>query len=84
MATRTTAGREEAPTPRREATPGAPAALQRLADGSLFVPKPVQRQLGIRTLPVRIGDLAATVELNGKVIPTRNPAAASRRRLPAA
>ncbi len=50
------------------ATPGAPAALQRLADGSLFVPKPVQRQLGIRTLPVRIGDLAATVELNGKVI----------------
>jgi hypothetical protein len=49
--------------------PGAPAALQRLADGSLFVPKPVQRQLGIRTLPVRIGDLAATVELNGKVIP---------------
>ena len=50
------------------ATPGAPAALQRLADGSLFVPKPVQRQLGIRTLPVRIGDLAATVELNGKGI----------------
>ncbi|MDP1735545.1 MAG: HlyD family efflux transporter periplasmic adaptor subunit [Sulfuritalea sp.] len=51
------------------AAPGAPAALQRLADGSLFVPKSVQRQLGIRTLPVRIGDLAATVELNGKVIP---------------
>jgi hypothetical protein len=51
------------------AASGAPAALQRLADGSLFVPKPVQRQLGIRTLPVRIGDLAATVELNGKVIP---------------
>ena len=50
------------------AASGAPAALQRLADGSLFVPKPVQRQLGIRTLPVRIGDLAATVELNGKVI----------------
>jgi hypothetical protein len=51
------------------AAPGAPAALQRLADGSLFVPKPVQRQLGIRTLPIRIGDLAATFELNGKVIP---------------
>ncbi|MBI5107279.1 MAG: HlyD family efflux transporter periplasmic adaptor subunit [Rhodocyclales bacterium] len=49
-------------------TPGAPAALQRLADGSLFVPKPVQRQLGIRTQQARIGDLAATVELNGKVI----------------
>jgi len=43
---------------------------QRLADGSLFLPKPVQRQLGIRTSPVRNGDLAATVELNGKVIPS--------------
>jgi len=42
---------------------------QRLADGSLFIPKPVQRQLGIRTNPVKIGALAATVELNGKVIP---------------
>jgi hypothetical protein len=49
-----------------------PAALQRLADGSLFVPKPVQRQLGIRTQQARIGDLAATVELNGKVIADPN------------
>lgn len=53
---------------------GAPAAIsslaapQRLADGSLFVPKAVQRQLAIRTLPARIGDLTASVELNGKVI----------------
>ena len=47
---------------------GNPVAPQRLADGSLFVPKPVQRQLGIRTEPARIGNLAATVELNGKVI----------------
>jgi hypothetical protein len=57
------------------AAPGAssgPAALQRLADGSLFVPKSVQRQLGIRTQPAKIGDLAATVELNGKVIPDPN------------
>ena len=53
-------------------TPGTPAALQRLADGSLFVPKSVQRQLGVRTQPVRIGDLAATVELNGKVIADPN------------
>lgn len=59
---------KKTPTAPGSATPGAPAALQRLADGSLFVPKPVQRQLGIRTQPVRIGDLAATVELNGKVI----------------
>ncbi len=41
---------------------------QRLADGSLFVPKPVQRQLGIRTSQVRTGELAASVELNGTVI----------------
>jgi hypothetical protein len=53
-------------------TSGMPAALQRLADGSLFVPKPVQRQLGIRTRLARIGDLAATVELNGKVIADPN------------
>lgn len=48
---------------------GVAAALQRLADGSLFVPKPVQRQLGLRTQPVRIAELAATVELNGLIIP---------------
>ena len=50
-------------------TAGGAAALQRLADGSLFVPKPVQRQLGLRTQPVRIAELAATVEMNGQVIP---------------
>jgi hypothetical protein len=43
--------------------------LQRLADGSLFVPKPVQHQLGLRTQPVHIAELAATVELNGQIIP---------------
>ena len=48
---------------------GVTAAPQRLADGSLFVPKPVQRQLGLRTQPVRIAELAATVELNGQIIP---------------
>lgn len=50
-------------------TAGGAAALQRLADGSLFVAKPVQRQLGLRTQPVRIAELAATVEMNGQVIP---------------
>lgn len=50
-------------------TMGVAAAPQRLADGSLFVPKPVQRQLGLRTQPMRIAELAATVELNGRVIP---------------
>jgi RND family efflux transporter MFP subunit len=52
------------------------SAPQRLADGSLFVPKPVQRQLDIRTIAVRGGDLAASIELNGKVIP--NPDAGGR------
>ncbi|MCX7176502.1 MAG: HlyD family efflux transporter periplasmic adaptor subunit [Proteobacteria bacterium] len=51
---------------------GNSAAPQRLADGSLFVPKSVQRQLGLRTLTIRITDLAATSELNGKVIPDPN------------
>ncbi|MBK6639012.1 MAG: hypothetical protein IPG34_16000 [Rhodocyclaceae bacterium] len=55
------------------ATPDAP---QRLSDGSLFVPKSVQRQLGIRTQPVALGELSATIELNGKVIP--NPDAGGR------
>lgn len=50
-------------------TMGVAASPQRLADGSLFVPKPVQRQLGLRTQPMRIAELAATVELNGRVIP---------------
>ncbi|MCF8179065.1 MAG: HlyD family efflux transporter periplasmic adaptor subunit [Sulfuritalea sp.] len=44
------------------------AALQRLADGSLFVPKPAQRQMGLRTEQAKFGDLAASIELNGKVI----------------
>ncbi len=42
--------------------------LLRQADGSLFVPKPVQRQLGIRTSLVRSADLVATLELNGRTI----------------
>jgi len=41
---------------------------QRLADGSLFVPKSVQRRLGIRTVQVRTEALTAGVELNGTII----------------
>jgi len=47
-------------------------AARRLADGSLFVPKAVQHQLGLRTLVAEIKDLAATVEFNGKVIADPN------------
>lgn len=53
------------------AAPLAQASLavpQRLSDGSLFIPKALQRQLAVRTQLVSITALAATVELNGKVI----------------
>jgi hypothetical protein len=64
--------KKSSPAAPTSAASGTPAVLQRLPDGSLFVPKPVQRQLGLRTRPARIGDLAATIELNGKVIPDPN------------
>lgn len=41
---------------------------QRMADASLFVPKGVQRSLGIRTQKVQTSELSASVELNGTVI----------------
>lgn len=47
-------------------------AAQRLPDGGLFVPKAVQRQLGLRHVLAEVGDLAATVEFNGKVIADPN------------
>lgn len=47
-------------------------AAKRLPDGSLFVPKVAQRQLGVRTQTVEIQDLAASVELNGRVIADPN------------
>jgi hypothetical protein len=53
-------------------TVGAIAVAQRLPDGSLFVPKAVQRQLGIRTVLAEVKDLAATVELNGRVMADPN------------
>lgn len=51
-------------------------APKRLADGSVFVPKPVQHRLGLRTLPARFVDLAESREFNGRVIP--DPAASGR------
>lgn len=47
-------------------------AAKRLPDGSLFVPKGVQRQLGLRHVVAEVGELAATVEFNGKVIADPN------------
>ena len=59
------AGKSAASVPAGAASLEAPA---RLPDGSLFVPKPVQRQLGVRTQPVTVGAVGASVELNGQVI----------------
>jgi hypothetical protein len=54
------------------ALPAEATAAQRLPDGSLFVPKAVQRQLGLRHVVAEVGNLAATVEFNGKVIADPN------------
>ncbi|MDA8257122.1 MAG: efflux RND transporter periplasmic adaptor subunit [Betaproteobacteria bacterium] len=56
--------------PTSSATSGAPAAQTsptRLPDGSIFVPKPAQRLLGIRTVLGEPRDIAKTVELNGHI-----------------
>lgn len=47
-------------------------APQRLSDGSLFVPKIVQRQLALRTLVSVQDELPHTIELNGKIIADPN------------
>lgn len=47
-------------------------AARRLPDGSLFVPKAVQRQIGLRHRIAAIREMAATVELNGRVIADPN------------
>lgn len=41
---------------------------QRMADGSVFLPKPAQRQLNVRTLVVETAELPRTFELNGRVL----------------
>lgn len=50
----------------------APAASgngpRRLPDGSVFLPKAAQRQIGVRTAPVQAAEHPRTVELSGKVV----------------
>jgi cobalt-zinc-cadmium efflux system membrane fusion protein len=50
----------------------APAASgdgpKRLPDGSVFLPKPAQRQIGVRTLVVADAELPRSLELAGKVV----------------
>jgi cobalt-zinc-cadmium efflux system membrane fusion protein len=47
---------------------------RRLPDGSVFLPKPAQRQMGIRTLPVQAAELPKTLELAGKIVVDPNAA----------
>ena len=47
-------------------------AARREADGSLFVPKPVQYRLGLRTRLMKSEALAVTVQLSGKVVADPN------------
>lgn len=49
-------------------------AAQRLADGSLFIPKSVQHQWGVRTVQVELLETAATIEFSGKVVADANAA----------
>ena len=54
----------------RGAAPTAPTANgpQRQPDGSVFLPKPAQRQLGVRTVLTEEAELARSFELNGTVL----------------
>ncbi|TXM81974.1 efflux RND transporter periplasmic adaptor subunit, partial [Methylobacterium sp. WL116] len=60
----------EAPTPM--AATGAQDLARRLPDGSVFVPKPTQRVLTLRTLVTASGVLARTTELPGRIIADPN------------
>lgn len=52
------------------------SGLARLPDGSVNVPKPAQRRMGIRTVMAPVQDAAATVEIPGRVL--MNPNAGGR------
>lgn len=54
------------------AAAGAGDVARRLQDGAIFVPKPTQRLLDMRTVQVRAGQYPKTVELPGRVIPDPN------------
>lgn len=51
---------------------GDASAPQRLPDGSVFVPKPAQHQLGLRHRVVELGEHPATIEFSGRVIADPN------------
>ena len=52
-----------------DAPPAAGSGPKRLPDGSVFLPKPAQRQIGVRTTPASAAsELPRTFELAGKVV----------------
>jgi len=66
---------DHAPEPPVAQGPGGQnSGAQRLSDGSLLVPKPMQRQLGIRTVLLKHETLARSVVLSGQVIADPNSA----------
>lgn len=50
------------------ATPAGAYVPQRLPDGSVFLPKPSQRQMDLRTQPTAAQASARALELNGRVV----------------
>jgi membrane fusion protein, heavy metal efflux system len=52
----------------KKALPNLGNTPQRLPDGTVFLPKTAQRQIGVRTLPVAGEQVPRTLELPGKVI----------------
>lgn len=51
---------------------GGDQRAQRQPDGSVFVPKPIQRIFGVRTQQTESGTFARTIELPGRIIPDPN------------
>lgn len=51
---------------------GPTGSPQRLPDGSLWIPKPAQYRLGLRTIRTSIQNHPQAIELNGKVLPDPN------------
>ncbi|MBL7406446.1 RND transporter, partial [Escherichia coli] len=49
--------------------PGGQDLARRQPDGSIFVPKPTQRVLAVRTLVTAADTLRRTVELPGRIVP---------------
>ena len=56
----------------RGSTPASSDLAQRLPDGSVFVPKPTQRLLVLRTTMTEQGRFHRSVELPGRIIPDPN------------